>query len=181
MREVWLKNNARMFQFAGLLAAMLSLVGAVLLLSFWSAESAAGRVVGISIMAGAALGGLVVAAMSRVPRLAYENGRLLAFVHGATPVRVPIEFVECFLMGQGPSLLPGEKHARTETTTLVIKLSDRAEEWSHRAVDYRLAAWCDSYITLRGTWSEPLDLALVRRLNERLVEVQRQLPTRAVP
>jgi hypothetical protein len=176
MREVWLANNPRMLQAAALLALVFLLIGGGALLRYWSAESPVGRVAGISLVSGAILGGLLIAAMWRVPRLAFDGRHLLAFVQGTTPIRVPIQIVECFLMGQGPSLLPGEKHAKTETTTLVIKLSDRAEEWSHHAVDHRLAAWCDSYITIRGTWTEPLNLTVVRRLNERLLDAQRKLP-----
>jgi hypothetical protein len=37
-----------------------------------------------------------------------------------------------------------------------------------------LGAWCDSYVTIRGTWCEPLNGELIRRLNRRLREVTEQ-------
>jgi hypothetical protein len=88
---------------------------------------------------------------------------------------VPIELVECFLLGQGPTWLPGKKYAKTETVTLVVRLAERAVEWSHRSTHPMLGTWCDGYITIRGTWCEPLSLDLVNRLNQRLAEVQQEI------
>ncbi len=34
-------------------------------------------------------------------------------------------------------------------------------------------AWCSGYITIRGTWCEPLNVPLVNRLNQRLADVTR--------
>jgi hypothetical protein len=110
-------------------------------------------------------------ALARQPRLAYSDGRLLVYLRRLGPLAVPIDLVEAFLLGQGPSWLAGKKHGRTETTTLVIRLADRAVDWSHRDVDPVLGSWCDGYITIRGTWCEPLTLELVNRLNLRLHQV----------
>lgn len=178
MREIWLKGNVRMPQLAAIMAATWFIVGGVVLAAFWRSDTPAARVIGFSLLAGSILGALFVAAVMRTPRLAFEHPCLLVFVNGMRPIRVPIEIVECFLLGQGPALLPGENHARTETATVVIKLSDRAEEWSHRAVDPRVASWCDGYITIRGTWTEPLNVALIQQLNQRLAEVVRQTAVR---
>jgi hypothetical protein len=70
--------------------------------------------------------------------------------------------------------LPGEQHARTQTSTVVIKLSERHEEWEHVEVHPRLASWCDYYVTIRGTWCEPISVAVAGQLNARLAEVQAQ-------
>ncbi len=179
MREVWLKSNVRMLQLAAIIAATWFVVGGLVLAWQWSSESPVGRIIGLSLLAGSLLGSFFIVAMWRIPRLACDGRYLLAYLHGMTPIRVPIEIVECFLLGQGPALLPGEKHARTETSTVVIKLSDRAEEWSHRTVDPRVASWCDGYITIRGTWTEPLSVALIQRLNGRLAAVAKQIPVQA--
>jgi hypothetical protein len=124
----------------------------------------------------AGVGGVIVGiavALSQRPRLAYESGCLLVYLRPGPPFRVPVEHVEAFLLGQGPSWLPGEKHRRTETVTLVVRLAEKAEEWSHRDGDPRLGSWCDGYITIRGTWCQPLTLDVVVRLNRRLADVQR--------
>ncbi len=168
MIEVWLQNNRRMLGTAAALVAVWLTIAAAVLAWGASQASAMGLTIGGSLAAGAGLGALVVTYFWRTPRLACDGRCLHAYLRGVAPIRIPLEVVECFLLGQGPALLPGEKHAKTETSTLVVKLADKAEEWSHVAVDPRLASWCDSYITIRGTWTEPLNVGLVQRLNERL-------------
>jgi hypothetical protein len=37
-----------------------------------------------------------------------------------------------------------------------------------------LGTWCGGYVTIRGTWCEPLQPDLIRRLNRRLKEVKTQ-------
>ena len=51
--------------------------------------------------------------------------------------------------------------------------SDRAEAWHRQEVKPGLGKWCEGYITIRGTWCEPLSVGLVNRLNQRLAEVAR--------
>jgi hypothetical protein len=88
---------------------------------------------------------------------------------------VPIELVEGFLLGQGPSFLPGKRHARTETTTFIVRLAESAEDWSQRDMPPALGKWCGSYITIRGTWCERLSVDLVQRLNVRLAEMHARI------
>ncbi|MEX0586689.1 MAG: hypothetical protein WD176_08600, partial [Pirellulales bacterium] len=109
----------------------------------------------------------------RQPLLAYHDRHLIVRLEFGEPDRVPIELVECFLLGQGPSWLPGKKYAKTQTVTLVIRLAERAVDWSHRFTHPMLGSWCDGYITIRGTWCEPLSLEVVNRLNRRLDEAHR--------
>lgn len=163
-----------------ILGTALALAGIPLAVAILAvADPTIGRILAAVLLLAATVQLVIVGLMWRQPRLAFDGQSLLAYLQGPRPIRIPIEIVEAFLLGQGPALLPGEKHARTETATIVIKLSDRAEEWSHVAVDSRLASWCDSYITIRGTWTEPLNLAVVRRLNERLAAISRPVPERA--
>ena len=68
--------------------------------------------------------------------------------------------------------MPGHTNDSTETTTLVVRISERAEEFNHVETTPTLAAWCGHYCTLRGTWTEPLGIELVNRLNQRLYDVQ---------
>jgi hypothetical protein len=86
---------------------------------------------------------------------------------------VPIDVVECFWLGQAPGLLPLERHKHVETAAVVIRIAERASQWHHQEVKPQLGAWCDGYITIRGTWCEPLGVPLINRLNQRLAEVTR--------
>jgi hypothetical protein len=112
--------------------------------------------------------------------LAYDGRRLLVYLRGGGPIGVPIELVEGFLLGQGPAGLTGAKYAATEAATVVIRLSQRAEEWGYREVKRALGTWCNHYVTIRGTWCEPLSVPLVNRLNERLAAAQQLARQEAV-
>jgi hypothetical protein len=104
--------------------------------------------------------------------LAVERGELLVFLRSDGPIRVPLSIVEGFLIGQGPSFLPGKRLEQLEASTVVIRLAERATEWAKVDVEPRLGYWCGHYITIRGAWCEPLSVDLVNRLNARLAEVQ---------
>ena len=110
-----------------------------------------------------------------LPRISYADGSLRLHVRLGPPVRVPVEIVEAFLLGQGGSGLPGEQLARAETVTLVIRLAERAREWERHWIHPALGSWCGHYVTLRGTWCERLNVPLVNRLNARLAETKRRM------
>ena len=55
----------------------------------------------------------------------------------------------------------------------MIRIADSATEWRQQEVKPQLGKWCEGYITIRGTWCEPLSIDLINRLNERLAEVNR--------
>ena len=107
------------------------------------------------------------------PRLGYEKGNLLVYLTPGRPVAVPIEFVECFFLGETAMTLPGERKER-RTSTLVVRLAESAKDWKHREVKPSLGSWSDAYITIHGTWCEPLSVERVHRLNQRLAEIHRQ-------
>jgi hypothetical protein len=168
MPATWLRTNTRAIGLGLIFPILVGLLGAALMqVESPLARLAGGAIAGISLL-------LVVLLLwqLRQPRLAYENGQLLVYLRTTGPIRVPIEVVECFLLGQTESLLPGRQHARTETASIVIRLSETAPEWSQREVKPALGSWCGGYITIRGTWCEPLSLEVVNRLNAQLAEVQ---------
>lgn len=111
------------------------------------------------------------------PRLAYRDGQLLVYLRMGGPIAVPIEVVECFFLGQGPALLPPtvDVAGRAETATVVVRLAEAAQSWKQREVRPALGQWCEGYITIRGTWCEPINGALVKKLNERLVSAHREV------
>ena len=115
--------------------------------------------------------------LMRLPRLAYENGELLVYLRRAGAIRIPIDVGECFFLGQAGSRLPAPANSpedESETTTVVVRLAESAEEWGHREVLPALGNWCDGYITIRGTWCEPINGALIQGLNEKLIQVHRE-------
>jgi hypothetical protein len=109
------------------------------------------------------------------PLLAYSNGYLELFLRprrSAKAIRVPIGEVECFLIGQGPAQLPGRKWAGDQTTTLIVRFPERAEQWKKVEVSPSYGYWCDGHLTLRGTWCEPIDVETANRLNTKLAAAQ---------
>lgn len=175
MTEVWLWQNRRAILF-GMAPPTLFILALLVWLSGLLAPPPAGwlRIVGWILVG---VGGIVVLALAwqlRQPRLAYREGALIVNMRAGNPIKVPIDVVEAFLIGQGPAMLPGKRDNRTEARMLTVRLAERAEEWAQQEVKPALGRWCGGYITIRGTWCEPLNLALVNRLNARLAEVQRQ-------
>ena len=112
------------------------------------------------------------------PRLSYANEHLYVHLRPGAPIQVPIDVVECFFLGQGPTLLPrpwGDRDKVEETSTIVVRLAESAEPWKHFDVRPTLGLWCDGYITIRGTWSEPITNELLKRLNENLIAAHRNV------
>ena len=169
MAEVWLQSNRRVLALGLVPAIGIGLCGA---LALALGEAWPVKVMGWALMAiGALLAGLLLGHIRR-PRIAYTNGEVLFHLRAGTPIAVPREVVEAFFLGQGPAHLPRMGGREPETVNLVARLSQKAPEWSHVPVKPALGRWCDSYVTIRGTWCEPLTNEVIRRLNARLRELR---------
>ena len=107
----------------------------------------------------------------RRPRIAYEDRKVLFYLRARRPVAVPVEHVEAFFLGQGPTNLPTVTGKAAETVNLVARISQKAPEWAEVEVKQALGNWKESYATIRGTWCEQLTTDVIRRLNHRLREV----------
>lgn len=174
VREIWLHTNRRAIWLGMLLPGSIAALGAALALAAWQLEAdwwwtALG-------LACAAAGLAMLSSLAwwlNVPRLGYEAGELLVFID-RQPIRVPIDVVEVFFLGQGPSLLPNLAGREPETTNVIVRLAESALEWKHRDVNPRIAHWCEGYITLRGAWCEPIQPEGLRKLNARLAEIHRE-------
>jgi len=172
MREVWLKPNLRAATLGFIVSAGLEALGFALLLVGWIVYP--NDVLfwgGIALAAVAQVGIISMAMQMARPRIAYLDREVLFYVRDDGPVRVPLEFVEGFLLGQGPAMLPGAAQ-NWETSTLIAKLADNAESWQKLDVAPAVASWCNGYVTIRGTWCEPLSVEVVNRLNRRLAEIK---------
>jgi hypothetical protein len=120
------------------------------------------------------LGGVLVIGLIsqwRRPRIAYRNGEVLFNLRAGTPIAVPVQVVEAFFLGQGPSHLPALGGEPSETVNLVARLSQKAPEWAQMEVKEALGRWSEGYVSIRGAWCEPLNGDLIRRLNHRLREI----------
>ncbi len=75
----------------------------------------------------------------RSPRVAYRDDELLLFLGALKPVRLPIEIVECFFLGQGPSgVRDKETGDDLESRNIVVRLAERATEWHQGEVRRRI-------------------------------------------
>ena len=173
MREVWLASNRRALLIAMLPAWLLLSSG--MSVSVWLAIRASGGVV-TWLAAGVAcltfLWGVWLLVVLRHPRLAYQQGELLVFLTATGPFRVPVELVECFFLGQGPSHLAPGKDEPT-AANVIVRLAESSHPWKEIHVQANLGKWSDGYITIRGAWCEPIDATLVKKMNHRLAEVHR--------
>lgn len=173
LHETWLRPNRRANLFGCVPIALAMGLGAWLALGL---PTLAGgwRMLGVVI---AAAGGAALVALLnqlRSARIAYYDGRVLFRLAGRGPIAVPVGIVEAFFLGRGPATLPGGVGSGQETVNLVARLSQRETDWAQRDVKPALGQWCGGYVTIRGTWCEPLDDEVIRRLNRRLKEVQSQ-------
>ncbi len=103
-----------------------------------------------------------------------KKGTCLCFCAGR-PFRVPVNVVECFFFSSGAGQVPGAAGKQLPLRNLVVRLAEKATEYHHRDVKPALGRWDDGYITVHGAWCEPLNLELVKRLNEQLASVQKDL------
>ena len=172
--ETWLRPNRRILAFASILPAVALLIGLAMLvppfgggMRFWL------RIIGAVVAAISITGLAFLLWQAQQARLACDGRRLLVNLGTARPVAVGLELVEGFLLGQGPAFLPGKQGA--EVANVVVRLAERAAEWERVEVNRQLGSWCGHYITIRGTWCEPLSVDLVNRLNARLAEVKSSL------
>jgi hypothetical protein len=169
MTEIWLRPNRRVLTIALIPAAVFAAAGYAISVI---GGNAAWRWLG---WAQAAIGCVLVLGLIGQlwrPRIAYRAGDVLFYLRAGAPVAVPAEVVEAFFLGQGPANLPTVGQQQPETVNLVARLSQKAPEWSHVEVKPALGRWCDGYVTIRGTWCEPLDGEVIRRLNRRLRELR---------
>lgn len=172
MQETWLRSNRRALWFGMILPLCAGLVGVWFIWQSGESGGIAVRWAGIALVVfGIATLGLLVRMMLRPP-ISYRQGQVLFRLRSGEAIAVPVNVVEAFFVGQGPAQLPGGFWGGTKTYNLVARLSQREKDWAQRDVKPALGNWSEGYVTIRGTWCEPLDDEVVRRLNRRLKEVK---------
>lgn len=174
MPEIWLRNNRRALTMGLLIPAVIELLGSAGLVIYFGAYPSVWVLIpSIALMSVGTLLMLSLLFAMQQPRLAYEEEQLLVYLDEPAPVRVPIDVVECFFLGQGPSFLPNLDGKESETSNVIVRLAESAHEWHHRDTKPQIAHWCEGYITLRGAWCEPISNEALGKLNKRLVEAHR--------
>ena len=173
MQEIWLRTNRRAIA-AALFASAVPMAAGLLLWGLPASSAGWVRTLGMILAVGSASAIVELLRRLRRPRIARLGNELLFYLRAGRPLGVPLEFVEGFLLGQGPSYLPGGKPDASQSSTVVIRLADRATEFAKRDVRRSLGSWCNHYVTIRGTWCEPLSVALVTQLNQRLADARAQ-------
>lgn len=177
MAAVWVRSNRRALVWGMILPAALALIGFALM-AWWLAVSTRLPTLWLlvaAVLIGIGLLGLLALAREMVrPRLSYAGGRLRVHLGSGPPEEVPIEFVECFFLGQGSSMVRDHSGNEPEVATVIVRIAERAVDYRHRDVKAALGHWCEGYITLRGTWCEPIDNDQLLALNRRLVAAQRE-------
>jgi hypothetical protein len=174
MPEIWIRPNRRVLLF-GLVLPTLLLCAGLCSLVVGNAPGAHGMwyILGGILLALAGVAIYTIYQMISQPRLGYSAGYLLVYLEGSVPEKVPIDVVECFFRGQAEGLLRGADGRDAEVATVIVRLAESATQWHHRDVKPAFGMWCEGYITIRGTWCEPITTELMKQLNQRLVEAHR--------
>jgi hypothetical protein len=112
----------------------------------------------------------------RRPRIAFHDGIVKFYLRNGPPISVPVHIVESFFAGQSDAHLPGFEK-QPQSANLIARLARRNTEWAEQTVKPALGKWSDSYVIIRGTWCEPLNAEVIRRINRRLKEVKEESGT----
>jgi hypothetical protein len=171
MTEIWLRTNRRALYFGAIPPALFALLGAYLLFGLGPDARAWWHWIGACMVLIGLFNIAILLLQLREPRIAYHAGSVLFYLVSGPPIAVPASLVEAFFLGQGPTMLPGATNPRDSTVNLVARISQRDPSWGNREVKPALGRWADGYVTIRGTWCEPLNGEVVRGLNRRLREV----------
>lgn len=168
--EVWLNANRRVLLVGMAVPVLVTLAALATIIA--STRQSVQLAAGLALVLSAGILALLIRQL-RLPRLASDGKHLLVYGGLRYPTAIPIEIVECFFLGKGPAT----PHSAAEgpvvqSANVIVRLAQRASEWSERPIAPDVGQWRDSYITLRGAWCEPLDIGRVNALNARLRDVQ---------
>ncbi len=174
MRETWLRPNRRAILFGCVPPLLLAAIGAWLTFALSESPGNFWRWLGIIFLVASVVMIGIMLSQLRHPRIAFHEGKVLFFLRVGQPIAVPVGIVESFFFGQGPAHLPAVSK-QPQSVNLIARLSQRHTEWASQKVRPALGSWCDGYVTIRGTWCEPLNSELIRRINRRLKEVKDEI------
>jgi hypothetical protein len=177
MRECWLKPNRRALLMGCSIPSVGVAVGIGMMLISTSttAWGIAGLAAGGLMVTAAGTIALGLLAHAMIPRVAFDHDQVLVYLRGHRPYRLPLDVVECFFQGQGPSGMMSRSGRCSKTTNVVVRIAERATQWHECPVKQSLGEWQNGYIVIRGTWSEPITEEKLRELNSKLAKAKRRL------
>ncbi len=173
--ETWLKPNRRALLAGAVVPGIILALGVAVALRPWPGESPwIGRVTGgiLILMSTTVLIGLSMHIVR--PRIGHRRGQLYFLLRSRQAIAVPVDVVEGFFLATVPTGLPSAVSRGPNSIAVVARLAEKANTWAQRDVHPWLARWQEGYITIRGTWCEPLNTDVIRRLNQRLMEAKHQ-------
>ena len=176
--EIWLRGNLRPVAWLAMVEAVVA--GGLITAAALRASSLPSFLLVAVPFCGVAAGlvGVLAYAAAR-PRLERVGGCLRVRLSPTAVEDVPLDAVECFFQGSNPIDRSGEPtcgdHAALRVNTLVMRLAERAADFSKRATFTPWGTWDDGYVVFDGRWCEPLSTDLARRLSRQLVEAKRVL------
>lgn len=170
--QIWLRNNPRVLWIALLPPLSAATLGIAVAGVGLVQQAIIEQILGAALLVSAVAWSAAVWFGHRPARIAFHDGTVFFTLQEIEPLAVPLDEVECFLLASGITQLPGQPTRDVQTRNLVIRFVERAEEWAHRELPLELGKWCEGQFTLRGIYCEPLDVALVNRLNQLLYDAQ---------
>lgn len=175
-RETWLRGNMRPVTWLAALAALITFgLFAVVAVAAASSPVAWLLLASLCAVMAAIIGTLCFAAAR--PRLECLGDRLRIRLSPTGVHDVPLDAVECFFQGSNPIDRSGEptcgEHAVFRVNTLVMRMAERAADFSTRPTFTPWGTWDDGYVVFDGRWCEPLSAELARRLSRQLVDAKR--------
>jgi len=175
--EIWLRGNIRPVAWLALLVAVVA-GGLVAVVSM----RATGPVPWLLVAAFCGVAGSGVSMLASVaarPRLERRGDSLQIRLSPTAVEHLPIDAVECFFQGSNPIARSGEptcgNHAAFRVNTLVMRLAERAADFSSRPTFTPWGTWDDGYVVFDGRWCEPLSADLARSMSRQLIEAKRSL------
>ena len=177
MRECWLKPNRRALLLGCLIPGLATILGTGMMLISTPANvwGVAGRIAGGCLLVGAVVIAVGLLALMMIPRVAFDHDEVLIYLRGHRPCRLPLDVVECFFQGQGPTGITSRRGRDSKTTNVIVRIAERASQWHERRVKQSLGEWRNGYIIIRGTWTEPITEEKLRELNAKLAQAKRRL------
>src|SRR5262249_18572615 len=149
MSEIWLRPNRRILGIGLVFPALATLVGVALI-----CQKVAWPWPIVLVICGAAMDGLVLWQMF-LPRLARGADDLLVYLRTGRPLRLPIEYAECFFLAKAAGQLTTAR-GDLPIRNLVMRVAERAADYQNSADKAVFGNWSEGYINFYGTWCEPL-------------------------
>lgn len=175
MPQTLLRSNRRIAMLGFGITAVFAVVAAIV--GAWVAPAA--RTILSAAMCFTLLAGLAAWRLACRPRLQLTDSELLVLVTLLRrPVRVPLDAVEVFFIGQGAvsGEEPGQprEYQGAVAANVIVRLAEAESTWHAHLVNQWLAVWADGYITLRGLWCENIDQELLATMNRQLMAAKRK-------